>query len=183
MNKIKMGATILIVALVCGSIGFLWGKMSAPPKLSRQVQSHAEGPSDAGAIAVQSQSTLLQEILVSVKTMLEQVNTLNDRQVAMGQQINTLKDQQIVLFHQYEDLFADAQQNGGIQPGAPETPEQQAALADDSSVAAQEELQNWIEQQQTIREMPQFQERRLREKLNAMEWTDSLDLDSPPSDG
>jgi hypothetical protein len=183
MNKIKMGATILIVALVCGSIGFLGGKMSAPRNLTRQAQSHADGPGDSGAIAGQSQFTLLQEILVSVKTMLEQVNNLNDRQVALEQQIDTLSDQQIVLFNQYEGLFADAQKNGGIQPGAAETPEQQAALMDNSAVASQEELQNWIDQQQTIQQMPQFQERRLREKHDAMEWTDSLDPDSLPSDG
>jgi hypothetical protein len=197
MNKIKIGATILIVAIVCGSIGLLWGKMFAPQNLSRQTQLHADSPSDTAAITVQNQHTLLQEILVAVKTMQEQVNTVNDQQLALGQQINTSNDQQIALvqqihtlnnqqvalFDQYESLIADAHKTGVIQPGAAEDIEQHAALADNLTIATPEGLQNWIEQQQVIQQMPEVQERRLMEKLEAVEWTDSLDPDSPISDG
>jgi hypothetical protein len=198
MNKMKIGMSLLMVALVFGSAGFWWGKISDPQIPGRQDQLLPVGPSDTVATAEPNQYPLLHEIIAAVKAMREQVNTLNDRQVALGQQIstssdrqvamaqqiNTMVDRQIALSDKYEALLADAQKTGAIQPGTAEPFGQQASLSEDNlPLTTPEGLQNWIEQQKAMQQMPEVQERRLMEKLQAVEWTDSLDPDSQPSDG
>jgi DNA polymerase III psi subunit len=166
MHTAKRTATLFILALACGILGFLWGRSSVPQETGTTLSGEQ---TDSASNALKSQYTMLQEILVSVKTTQQQVDALSKLQVAM-------------LRRGQAPVAAPTDTDGSVSgPGQP--PEQPVAAIPGMPEVSPEKIQEFFKKQQEIQQSPVFQEMRQREKQEMMEWTDSLDPDSPPSDG